>query len=52
MKSHDKGNNAGNSKPSNQAKPPPDKPNPEKTVSVVTLFSLVHVDEFQNALCL
>ncbi|KAJ1393798.1 Strictosidine synthase, conserved region [Sesbania bispinosa] len=30
MKSHDKGNNAGVSKPSSQPKPSPDKPNPEK----------------------
>jgi len=35
MKSHDKGNNAAPSKPSNQSKPSSDKPQPEKNVSVL-----------------
>ena len=42
MKSHDKGNNAAASKPSNQPKPSSDKPQPEKNVSVLLLYVLYY----------
>lgn len=49
MKSHEKTNNAlaGNSKPSNPPKPSPVKPEPENTVSALTLFDIL---VFSNSL--